>query len=296
MIRKFLITLECLFTSILVYGYTPNSNRDYINNPHYAKSDAEWYANQGDIAKATSLYKVYSALTGIDISSDLEHLTLKSLPEWFDSKKMKAIPLSEGRVLIVYNQLMYLSPWAKDTEQNIIIPDLPNSGSWSRIMSRDMYVLMQTNGVEMPADGLFAGRAIKQREIGKTTITIPRGDNTLETIELPTERESVIVTIITQTGEKQIDGGCLIHESKLGNGLTPYIETKDYKKNFNVAYYPYKVLYMQNGIWLATDYSKDLKQVESKPTPTQEKLPKSYNYKTQGKHSTTVTIKRGAVR
>ena len=228
--------IALLLTLILISFscFAQHSEKDYVENPEYARLDAEWNESNGNIEKAIKLYKIYSILSGEETSDIVSRLNKQLFPEWFNPSVMEAITLDDETVLFIYKKLMYLSVWDSKIDEVITIPGI--SGDWRININEKYYKALKSKGVYVPSEGLYVG--IDTSMSAEVSPYTGKGD-------LWYYRK---VKLMTDSGIKQIDCGSysekynFLSNVRLGIGENKRI----YKR---VAYYPYRVMRNENGCW-----------------------------------------------
>ncbi|MDE6339207.1 MAG: hypothetical protein K2K97_05405 [Muribaculaceae bacterium] len=249
-LRLLLLSTIMICSCVSILGYSVHSDEDYMSNPEYARADAEWYERNGDVDKAIICYKKYAALSGTDMSWYITKLNDKIYPEWFNSATMKALPLSEGKVLIVYMDMIQQNVWDESFSEDCKVPGVV--GDWEKCIGEEEYKIMQKNGIYIPYDGLYAGKVGSGANLGTKIIISGR------VIEIPNESRSLSIYLMTNDGRKSINCGSYSKKGKI-NGTSVNVETNDSRKNLKVSYYPHRVIKKDNGIWRIekTSYSLD---------------------------------------
>ncbi len=236
--------------------YRTHTNQDYIKNPDFAREDAEFYEQMNDIDNAIICYKKYSVLSGKDMSRQISSLENRMYPDWYNSSLMKAIPLSDGRVLIIYKELMQKVAWRDNLNANIVLPDI--LGEWDSCASQEVYNKIRDNGLYIPSDGLFSGCMVSGVDLGMTIkITNKKTGRLVKTCFVPNESKSLSINLMTGSGETEIDGGRYSRKGKIYE-CDVQVTTSDSRNYINVAYYPFRIIKKTNGIWNIEKTSKSL--------------------------------------
>ncbi len=223
-----------------------HSDKEYIANPEYAWSDAQILRDRGDVEGAVKCYKLYSALTGKDMYSFIDALYNQSYPDWFNSSSMRAFPLSDGSVLILYNTLMTNSVWDSVLDEDLVISGL--SGTWAREITAELYNAIAERGVYITSEGLYAGRSGVSARMDKT-VEFSRGGRVIKKVNVPNNNKHYDFIIMTSTGKRLMDGGSYTEEGRL-NGMDVLVTKKDSRNNYRFSYYPYRIIRKSKRIWI----------------------------------------------
>ena len=167
-------------------------------------------------------------------------------PEWFDQSTMKAIPMPDGKVLIVYNQISHFKAW-DDIPDPFIISGIP--GDWEIAgVNEEICNLIVSSGLFVPEDGLYSKKIGSGVNLGQVA-KIKRNGVVFKTLDVPNESKDLTIYTATPNGTKEFDCGGYSKKGEL-QGLEVNINTKDNRKYFTIWYYPYRVITKSNGSWI----------------------------------------------
>lgn len=182
-------------------------------------------------------------------------------PEWFNQSTMKAIPMADGKVLIVYNQISHFKAW-DDIPDPFIISGIP--GDWEIAgVNEEICNLILSSGLYVPEDGLYSrkiGSGVNLEQVAN----IKRNGVVFKTLHIPNESKHLTIYTITPNGTKEFDCGEYSKKGEL-QGLEVNINTKDNRKYFTIWYYPYRVITKSNGSWII---EKTTRLIEESATST----------------------------
>lgn len=241
------------------FTYTIHSNQEYYANPEYARQDAEWYENQEDISNAIICYKKYAVLSGKDMSQKITLLTHSAYPNWFDSGTMKAMPLEDGRVLVIYTQLMHSSFWEINNKYHI--PGI--LGDWNIRVDDEIFDAIKRCGLSIPTQGLYKSSTIEINCAIKT-VTVNG-----KSIMLPEDTKTWTLNLILNNGKRTIDCGAEIQKG-YWNGYNVEHKLTNTKKEIDVYFYPTRLIKKQHDVWVMenADNSKPRQGGDVKATAT----------------------------
>ena len=179
------------------------------------------------------------------ISEIQSNLTLNELPGWFDKHTMKAIPLSDNEVLIVYNKLMTSNLWDPAMDKLLKIPGI--IGEWSRSISQKSFNAMAKSGLYIPREGLLADIGASSSITWSQKVII--NGKLVEKQEKRSDcGERYYFYLISSTGKKRYDGGKYLEKEKTTDS-NDYSEKWDTHNYPSFSFYPNRVIKKENGIW-----------------------------------------------
>ncbi|MBQ0061581.1 MAG: hypothetical protein KBT15_07415 [Bacteroidales bacterium] len=182
---------------------------------------------------------------------------LNMYPEWFEQSTMKAIPISGGRTLIVYNKLQNYTTW-NDEPDTMTIPGIP--GSWNKKIDKRTYDAIASSALYVPAQGLYGGSRLNSKSSASPTYRISyyringRLEKRVETIPKSEEGKILIVDVITKSGSEEIECGGETEINEDGK-----IRRESTKKYITISFYPNRVIEKSNGTWHDVDESTERK-------------------------------------
>lgn len=253
----FLILLMSIVSCSTTYAQMLHSDKEYIDNPVYAREDAQIYKNKGNIEEAIKCYKLYSALTGTDVTRYINEIENKYYPDWFNASTMKAIPLSDGKVLILYKTLMTNSAWDSALEKDLIINGI--NGTWARSINEDLYKNIAKSNLYVPAEGLYAGNCASTLNMCDK-VSIKKGGLVIN-INVPHNHTTYFISKITPAGNRSINIGEDSEVGKLDENKMSVQVTKTNNRNHSIkfSYYPYRIIKKKKDIWtIVIDNDKSL--------------------------------------
>lgn len=182
--------------------------------------------------------------------SSQQNSTPNNLPEWYDKDTMKAIPLGDDEVLIVYKKLKTSNVWDPSLDKELKIYGI--DGTWDISVTQKLFNAIANSGLYIPSEGLYAGRHGCSIDFSRQ-LEFSRGGVMYKTVTVPNLKESYKFSLISSKGEREYDGGEYTEKGELV-GTDVKIEKSDTRNYQNFSFYPFRTLIKENGIWTIKKY------------------------------------------